>query len=117
MYRYVANNLRRMFPEYEGWEINPQSHWGTYIPDFLVERRNVYGITERVPVEVKDECYIQDGHVKQLTDYMKRLAGRNVRILGGIFVVPSGAIFSEPALDRLNRNKVKIMRLRACSCR
>ena len=116
MYPYVLSNLRRRFPKSEGWNVIPQPHKRTYRPDFLVERRKD-NVIERIIVEVKNECYIHDEHVKQLTEYMKSLAGRNVKILMGILVVPAGAEFSSNARRRIIKHDISIVRLRVCSCK
>ncbi|MCE4605484.1 MAG: hypothetical protein F7C08_03015 [Desulfurococcales archaeon] len=116
MYSYVYNNLKRRFPKHKGWNVYKQPYRRTYIPDFLVERRNASGVIERIPVEVKNECYIHNGHLKQLTDYMRRLAGRNVNIIMGILVVPSKSELSDTLRDRVGRHNIKIIRLRKCKC-
>ncbi len=116
MYKEVEGMLAFNFTRFGGWDIKPQHsrRKGSYRPDFLVERR-IRGVIERIPVEVKRECNINDTHVKQLTDYMRKLSGPNTKILGGILVIPYGAKISGPAKERLSKNRIKVWRTRTCS--
>jgi len=90
MYPYVRRNLRRKYPKYEGWEIYERDRWKGYEPDFVVERRR-RGKIERAVVEVKLTCRVSTNHVTQLNLYARNLAGRNVRIIEKILVVPAKA--------------------------
>ena len=115
MYPYVKSLLRRRYPSYRGWSIIPQWDRGTYRPDFVVERRR-RGLIERVIVEVKADCYIDLSHVEQLNEYAMYLAGRNVRIMKKILVIPAGARISQPALDLIDEGDIEVVRLRSFTC-
>lgn len=115
-YDFILRNLRKSYPARSGWKIIPQwSKSGSYIPDFVVERRRS-SIIERVVVEAKAECYITSSHVQQLLSYAKKLAGQNVRIKAKILYVPAGATISNVARNLINRYNVTVRRLISCSC-
>ena len=109
MYPYVKTNLRKRYPAYDGWEIYERDRWEGYEPDFVVER-HINGLVERVVVEVKLTCRVEPAHVRQLNKYVKNLSGGNVRIIGKILVVPSGANTDAVPDD------VEVMYLRAFKC-
>lgn len=111
MYPYVRQNLRKWYPKYGGWEIHgPRDRWYGYEPDFVVERRSRDGRTERVVVEVKPNCRASYNDVAQLNSYVRNLAGRNVRIVEKMLVVPAGADVSIVPED------IVIMFLRSFRC-
>jgi len=109
LYPYVRRNLRARYPACEGWEIYEKDRWEGYEPDFVVERRR-HGETERVVVEVKVTCSVSPSHVSQLNKYAKNLSGRNIKIIGKMLVVPSGADTTKVPHD------IDIMYLKAFKC-
>lgn len=94
MYPRVRRNLRQRYKKCEGWEIIEQPDYGGYKPDFIVERKR-RGKIERVVVEVKATDKISKEHIKQLNDYVKKLAGKDVKIVAKKFYVLSGTDASE----------------------
>ncbi len=112
MYPYVRKVLRKRYPKEDGWEIKPQERRKGYIPDFVVEKKRQFlGTIERVIVEVKRGCQVSDRDVKQLNDYVKKMAGGNVNIKEKILVVPAGADTSRVPED------IKVIRLRKFKCK
>lgn len=89
MYDNVYNALRRRFPTGQGWEINERPNYGSYIPDFTIERRAGKTI-ERAVGEVKDTNRVAKVHIDQLNRYVRNIAGGNVKIVAKFIVVPSG---------------------------
>ena len=64
--------LRGRYPLADGWAIEgPDVQLKTYRPDFLVSRINRHGKIEKVVVEVKDECVIDDKPVRQVLGYAR----------------------------------------------
>lgn len=90
MYEYVYRNLRGRYPRSEGWEIRAQDDWGAYRPDFVVERCSWDGTIERVICEVKAENRVAQRHINQINEYVRKSAGRYVRIRRKILVIPYG---------------------------
>jgi len=110
MYPYVRQNLRARYPLNEGWTIAERERRDSYEPDFVVERKTWSGTIERVVVEVKAECKITAMHIMQLNEYARNLAGKNVRIIKKILVIPTGADASIVPDD------IEIMWLREFRC-
>ena len=90
MYPSVQKILRSRYPCYEKWEISRKNRRNGYEPDFEIERK-IEKTIERIVVEVKSEPKITYNHISQLNKYARNLAGKNVKILKKIFVVPGGA--------------------------
>jgi hypothetical protein len=121
MYDYVHSNLRKRYPQYQGWEILPQYRCGTdniYIPDFFVDK--VRGkITYRVVAEVKLDNYVRQSYIDQLNSYVKNLSGRYVKIQKKILVLPSGidkSLIDDYNIQSANRNKIDVMLLKNFKC-
>ena len=91
MYPVAHRALRKRYPASSGWEIYSQNDWGDYRPDFVIEKRNFWGVIKRAVAEVKAECRITQSHVDQLNQYARNLAGNNVKIIAKHLIVPSGA--------------------------
>jgi len=89
MYPYAYRCLRRRYPRHDGWNIYAQYNGGTYRPDFVVERSS-NGITEKVICEVKAENRVAQRHINQINEYVRKSAGRYVRIRRKILVIPYG---------------------------
>lgn len=90
MYPYVKRNLRARYPAFEGWEIFERDRREGYEPDFVVERRR-RGKIERAVVEVKATTRVAQSDIDQLNLYVRNLAGRNVKIVEKMLVVPAGS--------------------------
>ena len=110
----VERNLRRRYP---GWLVKAEfrGKGGGYRADFVLEKM-ASGRVKRIVVEVKLKCYITDRDVRQLTGYVRRLAGGSSSVVGAVLVVPSGVRFSREAVRRIARRYVEVMRLRKCRC-
>lgn len=93
MYPNTYKALRKRYPATEGWEIVPQDHNGTYIPDFVVYKSGKK-YTYKIPVEVKLEYVATAEHISQLNGYSSKLAGPNVKIENKILVYPVGTNIS-----------------------
>ncbi len=109
MYPTTRTNLRNRYPTSEGWAIYPLDHHGTYIPDYVIERRLRNRRIIKVVVEVK-KCRVTQYDINQLNGYARNLAGPNVGIEAKIFVVASGADTS------LVPNDIEVIYLRSFSC-
>lgn len=89
MYDYAYNSLRRRFPAEYGWEIEERPNYGSYIPDYGIERRR-RGTVERAVAEVKDTDRVTQAHIDQLNRYVRNLSGGNVAIVAKFLIVPAG---------------------------
>ena len=87
-----------------------------FLEDIVVCSGFARSLIERVIVEVKADCYIDLSHVEQLNEYAMYLAGRNVRIMKKILVIPAGARISQPALDLIDEGDIEVVRLRSFTC-
>lgn len=94
MYPVTRQLLRSYYKASDGWEILEQPHGGTYIPDFVAQRRTWNNQIEKVVVEVKAECRVRQAHIDQLNGYARNLAGPNVQIAAKLLVFPSGSDIS-----------------------
>lgn len=89
LYTNCYNTLRKRYPTGYGWIITAQDNYGTYIPDFVIEKK--WGKkTFKVIVEVK-KCSITKNDIDQLNKYVRNLAGPNVDVKAKIFIVASKA--------------------------
>lgn len=89
MYDNAYNSLRRRFPSEDGWEIYERPDYGSYIPDYGIERRGRRTI-ERAVAEVKDTDRVTQAHIDQLNRYIRNLSGGNVIIVAKFLIVPAG---------------------------
>lgn len=110
MYQTARNTLRARYPASEGWDIIAQDNHGTYIPDFVITKRTLFGAIKKVVAEVK-KCRITQNDIDQLNGYARNLAGPNVSIEAKIFIVASGADTT------LVPNEIEVIYLRSFSCR
>lgn len=90
MYPFARRALRTRYPVSKNWKIISQDNRGTYIPDFVVEKKG-RKYTYRIPVEVKIECVATKAHINQLNRYSRNLAGPNISIQNKILIYPAYA--------------------------
>ena len=111
MYENSYNCLRRRYPASEGWELTPQHHHGTYVPDFTCfkETKNY---TYKVICEVKAKPTLHAKDIAQINKYVKNVAGKNVKIKNRILIVPSGCNI-ENVRDLIEYHEIEVIFLRA----
>ncbi len=94
MHSYVERDLKKKFPENEGWKIERDPSWGEVTFDYQVWRRR-FGTTRRYPVDVLVDAKIKAEAVRDLMDRLAALSAQDVVITRPILFVPGGADTSE----------------------
>lgn len=93
MHSYVERDLKKKFPEIEGWKIERDPSWGEVTFDYQVWRRHV-GTTRRYPVDVHIDTRVPADVVRDLQDRLSALAAQDVVVTRPILFVPTGADIS-----------------------
>lgn len=93
MHSYVERDLKKKFPETEGWKIERDPSWGAVTFDYQVWRRRL-GRTRRYLVDVHIHTKVPAEAVSDLQDRLSALAAQDVEVTHPILFVPTGADIS-----------------------
>jgi hypothetical protein len=93
MHSYVERDLKKKFPENEGWKIERDPSWGEVTFDYQVWRRRL-GETRRYLVDVHIETRVSAETVQSLQDRLSALEAQDVAVTHPILFVPTGADIS-----------------------
>lgn len=113
MYEQVRKYLRRRYQKNEGWEIYDQDSYSRIRIDFIVEKKYRNGRIERVICEVKAEIAVKRAHIDQINNYAKSVAGGNTSIKEKLLITPSGVNVTEDMNKILDKNNIKLIRLKS----
>lgn len=98
MHSYIERELKKKFPEAEGWQIERDPSWGSVTFDYQVWRRR-FGTTQRYPVDVRIDTKVPADVVRDLQDRLSALASQDVKVTRPILFVPTGAEISAVTED------------------
>jgi hypothetical protein len=93
MHSYVERDLKKKFPETEGWKIERDPSWDAVTFDYQVWRRR-FGTTQRYLVDVCIDTKVPAETTRDLEDRLSAIAEQGVVVTHPILFVPTNADIS-----------------------
>jgi hypothetical protein len=93
MHSYVERDLKKKFPETEGWQIERDPSWDAVAFDYQVWRRR-FGTTQRYLVDVCIDTKVPAETIRDLEGRLSAIAEQGVVVTHPILFVPTNADIS-----------------------